>query len=532
MKEWSEGYTTDMPYEMHYFRDLSPAYLRMALLLHGLDMPHRKKNEPLRYLELGYGQGVSLNVHSAAVAGDFWGTDFNPDHALRASETAQAAGLENHVLNHSFAELASLAARGELPQFDVIALHGVWSWISDEARGHILSIINGNLKMGGAVYISYNALPGWAPFMPVRDIMAMHATSVGSNAQNSAVRMQAAYAFVRQLREAGAGYFAVNASAAQRLDSLEGMSLNYVVHEYLNRHWRPFYFTDVAAAMEMVKCSFVTSSRLLTQLDVSLTPALRQMLREAPNRIMCETLRDYALNQQFRADVFVKGSRPLTQREHMDRMGKLRVALACQLEAVNLTINGPAGEIQFKEDVYKPLLAALADKDYTPKTLEELEDHPLLQSMDSAVLTEAVTVLLGAGYAHPAGKPHAAQRDACARLNRVLCERAKAGEAVQVLASPVLGGGVPASRLELLFLLSLADVGEDSAHCALWAQDAWDIMAGRGEQLLRDGQPLEYDEALREMTGLAETFAAQRLPWLRAMGALPAGADTSHKGTN
>lgn len=515
---WNEGYVSDTVYEAHYFRDMEPDFLRMCLLLHGIDLPRRKKNEPLRCLELGYGQGLNMAVCSASVPGEFWGTDFNPDHTLRATELAQSAQLDAQYMNLSFAELDARGAAGALPQFDVITLHGVWSWISDENRRHILNIINRNLKMGGVVYVSYNTLPGWAPFMPVRDLLSMHATAMGTAGQNSLEQLARAYGFVHNLAQSGAGYFVANPLAKQRLDGLQGKSLSYLAHEYLNRDWRPFYFADVAGAMGLAKCTFVSSTRLLNQLDVCVPTETLPHLRSAATPEMRETLRDYCQNQQFRADVFVKGSRRLTQREHMARMGEMAVALACQLEAVTLSINGPLGPMELKEEIYKPVLAALADKGYAPKTMEALEDHPLLKNMDSAVLTEAITVLFGAGYVHPARTAEAEQVAACARLNRQLCEKARQGEGITVLASPVMGGGMAVTRLEMLMLLSRAE-GADKPE--QWAEDALNVLYARGERLQREDQPLSLEEALKEMEGPARIFAEQRLPWLTAVQCLP-----------
>ena len=523
---WTDGYVADIMYEAKYFRDMSPDYVRTCLLLHGVDLPRRKKGEPLRCLELGYGQGLNMAVSGAALPGEFWGTDFNPDHTLRATELAQSAQLEMQLLNLSFAELDARAAAGGLPLFDIIALHGVWSWINDENRRHILNIIHRNLKMGGVVYVSYNTLPGWAPFMPVRDLMVMHADAEGAKGHSSPELLSRAYSFVHTLAESGAGYFLATPSAQNRLKGLQGKSLAYLAHEYLNHDWRPFYFSDVAAALGLAKCSFVTSTRLLNQLDVCVPPQTLPLLRQAATPELRETLRDFSQNQQFRADLFVKGSRRLSQREHMGRMGALPLALACQLEAVSLSVPGPLGALSLKDAVYTPLLAALADADYSPKTLEQLEDHPLLTNMDSATLTEAVTVLLGAGSVHPARAAAPAQAEACARLNRQLCEKVRQGESPDILASPVLGGGVPSSRMEQLFLLSRAEGGEGPAQ---WAEDALNVLSSRGEGLQRDGKNLSKEDALREISALAQRFAEQRLPWLTAMLALPETGHASAK---
>lgn len=182
------------------------------------------------------------------------------------------------------------------------------------------------------------------------------------------------------------------------------------------------------------------------------------------------------------------------------------------------------GECILKEGVYAPLGAALVDNDYAPKSVEELEDHPLLKDMDSAALSEALTVLTGAGFLHPAqDNAHIHNtRSRCDQLNAALLDRTRQGEHLPVLASPVLSGRVGSSRMEQLFLHSLSQRGADAAD---WGEDAWNILAGRGERVLRNGEELSHDDARQEMIFMAQTFAEQRLPFLRAMGAVPSGGD-------
>ncbi len=534
---WSDGYVTNIEYTGGFYRDLTPGLLRMALLLHGMDLPKRPRGEPLRYLELGYGQGVSLNIHAAAFAettgaaaksaplsGEFWGTDIAPNHTLRAGELARTSGADLRLLDASFAELDARSARGELPQFDIIALHGVWSWISDENRGHILNILHRNGKTGGLVYLSYNALPGWAGLAPLRDMLALHASLVGSEAQPLPQRVGQAYAFARRVADTGARYFAEDRRAAALLEQLSSMPLSYVAHEYCNRDWRPFYFADVARTLSMAKLSFAASSRFLDHMaSVCLPPQGRELLERTEHPLLRETLRDYGINRRFRADIFVKGDHRLSPKERLRRIGALRLSLTAPLEAVSLTVPGPLGELSLKEEIYKPVLAALADNNYAPKTVEELEDHPLLETLDSAPLLEALTVLTGAGYAHPAQDAAAAESaaPACARLNAALLERAAQGETSPALASPVLGGGVFLPRLEQLFLLSHWRGGDGPKD---WAEDAADALSARGEQVLRDGTPLERDEIRKELTALAEIFDS-RLPFLETLGLTPPAPD-------
>ena len=83
--DWAAGYVTEVGYTFGYYRDLSPGILRLASLVAGIAPP---AGQPLRYLELGFGQGLSINVHAAAIPGTFWGTDFNPGQVAHARALA------------------------------------------------------------------------------------------------------------------------------------------------------------------------------------------------------------------------------------------------------------------------------------------------------------------------------------------------------------------------------------------------------------------------------------------------------------
>lgn len=72
--------------------------------------------------ELGFGQGLSANMHAAASVCTWHGTDFNPSQAGFARELAAVSGANAQLFDESFAEFF---ARAELPEFDYIGLHGI-----------------------------------------------------------------------------------------------------------------------------------------------------------------------------------------------------------------------------------------------------------------------------------------------------------------------------------------------------------------------------------------------------------------------
>ncbi|MBP8937609.1 MAG: class I SAM-dependent methyltransferase [Agrobacterium sp.] len=158
MQSWNAGYVADLGYTYGFYRELTPAILKFASLTRGVKTA---ADTPVNYCELGCGQGFSANLLAAANPQiEFYATDFNPAHIAGAISLAETAGISNlHFFDDSFAEFE---ARADLPQFDIIALHGIYSWIAKEHRDTIVRFIDRKLKPGGLVYISYNCLPGWS----------------------------------------------------------------------------------------------------------------------------------------------------------------------------------------------------------------------------------------------------------------------------------------------------------------------------------------------------------------------------------
>lgn len=522
MPTHTEGYVTDMAYLAHFQRELTPGFIRFCLLMGGADLPNRAENEPFRYLELGYGQGLSLNIHAAAVPGDFWGTDFMQEHADNAKGMADAADLKNvHALNMSFADLEAYGAAGNLPNFDLITLHGVWSWINAKNRECIQNIIRRHLKPGGIVHVSYNAFPGWASFMPVRELLIRYAAATSGN-PDSGTQTQEAFTFARSFAASGAAFFAEHPNVKEKLDSLQGESVQYLAHEYMNRNWQPFYFEDVEKEMALAQCGFVTSIDSQVKYEAYLPVKVRTLLEAASSRTMRETLYDFAVNRTFRTDLYMKAGRFLSPEERLARLNGLSFALSNPLsfffnQMHCFRIPTQLGSVLLREETIVPLLATLAEKSCTPKSLDFLKTSPRLEGMQEEQLFYLIAVLTSAGYLHVVNKDVPQEtRDACARLNRVLCEQAATGEGQPFLASPVLGTAIAATRMERLFLLAQADgmAGPDE-----WADFTCRIYEKTGSEMIdSNGEPIWPEN----VADIAAIFAREQLPFLRTMGALPA----------
>jgi len=508
--DWAAGYVTEVGYTFGYYRELSPAILRLACVAAGIAAP---AGQHLRYLELGFGQGLSINVHAAAIPGTFWGTDFNPGQVAHARALAEASGSGAVLLDESFEDLA---ARADLPEFDIIALHGVWTWISDENRRFIVDLIRRKLRAGGLVYISYNCFPGWAPAEPLRHLMSLHSELAGSEVTGTIGKVDGALAFARNIADSGALYFRANPAVTARLKQISEQSRNYLAHEYFNRDWELMAFSDVARWLESAKLSYAASAHLLDHTDaVNLTPEGQKLLLGIAHPILRQTVRDYFVNQQFRRDIFVKGTRRLTPLEQHEALRAQAFILTVPAEDVPMKFPGPIGEVTMSESVYRPLIAAFADQGYAPKTLAKLCSYPAFQSQPIGLVLQSVLVLAGVGHLSPAQQPSQKTRQYCRALNKYLCERARSSADILFLASPVLGGAIPVDQLQQTFLLA---VNHNKTKANEQAAFVWNLMAQASQRLMKDGKPIEAaEENLAELERRSEIFRTKQLPILKAL---------------
>jgi len=509
MQDWSEGYVTEIGYTHGYYPELNPVRARLALLASSIVPPDTQVA-----CELGFGQGVSVNIHAAAGTAQWYGTDFNPAHAGFARELAGQGELAGRLHDDAF---EAFCRRTDLPDFDFIGLHGIWSWISDANRAILADFLRRKLKVGGVVYVSYNTQPGWGAIAPLRDLLTGHADALSPGGADTAGRVDAALDFADRLLASGAGYGRANPGVAEYLKSLRKHNHQYLAHEYFNENWMPMPFSRMASCMEAQKLQFAGSASLIEHVpEVNFTSDQRKILDEIPDARFRETIRDFMLNQRFRRDYWVRGVRRLTPFELAERVRAQHVVLAALPETVDLKIQGALGEAALHAGVYQPIIDQLAERPYC--TLGELEQAIARHKVTLGQLLQAILVLTAKGAVHPAQEPAQAEqaRAAATQLNTRLCRMARYGEDIGMLASPVTGGGIPVGRLEKLFLLAR---GQGMTAPEQWAQLAYATLAAQNQRLMKDGTAIDKPEdQLAELERQAREFAGRRLSMLEALG--------------
>lgn len=508
MTDWSSGYVSDIGYTYGYYNELNPLRTRLALLSAGIDFP-----ETATACELGFGQGLSANIHAAASAVEWHGTDFNPAQAAFAQELARTAGSGAALHDAAFADFAN---RPDLPDFDYIGLHGIWSWISDENRGVIVDFLRRKLKVGGVLYISYNTMPGWAAFAPMRHLMTEHASVLGAEGRGIVSRIDGALDFADKLLATNPTFLRANPGLKDRLDRIKGQNRHYLAHEYFNRDWHPMHFSTMADWLEPAKLQFAASAHYLDQVDaINLTADQIAFLAEIPDAMFREATRDFMVNQQFRRDYWIRGRRDLTAFDRAEKLRQLRVMLAAVRADVSLKVTGSLGEANMSEAVYAPILDALADN--RPKTIAQIEQAVAPARIGFNQVMQAMLILAGQGslVAVQDDAVVSRARKACDRLNAAIKLKARGAGDITYLASPVTGGGILVPRFQQLFLLAIDSGRKQPAD---WAQFAWQILESQGQKIVRDGQTIESaKDNIAELTTQAQAFAEKSLGIYRAL---------------
>ena len=478
--DWAKGYVTDIGYTAGFYRETAPSHMAFAALMLGRS-PGRALN-PKRVLELGCGQGFGLALLAAAnpdVA--FEGYDFNPEHVAHARTLAEGAALSNvQVTETSFEDAAAREAANDV---DVIALHGIFSWVARATQDAIVSVLRQRLQPNGLAYVSYNCMPGWAPLAPIRQLMMQVKRR---NPGRSERQLALALDLVGKLRRGNAAYFAAVPAAAQHLDHMVDLDRVYLAHEYLDEHWELLQFADAAARFGEAKLSYVCSATLTENLDQYAVPQdLQALVAETDDPILKETIRDFAANKRFRRDLYARGSAALTQAEHLRALAETKFTLAVPRKSVVLKFAGPLMELAGRDELYRPLLDMLAEKD---ASFEDLLALPAFGRDKASILLDCLALLVHSGQVLPLLTP-AADAAAAHRFNRMIVGHARTGRIYSHLASPVARTGVPVSDFGLLTLAAIYDgKAEDVASAARHAMGILKIL---GRRPMKEGRLLE-----------------------------------------
>ena len=316
MSDWTGGYVSDVEYLPGFYPGQAPVMMDLGCIMGGFEPARRPgSNDAFSYCDIGCGTGDTVAALAAAnPAGQFWGIDLMPSHIARAEDFRRAAGLDNLTLVE--ADVAELAATGapELPQFDYVALHGLFTWVSADVRAGVVRFLNRFLRPGGVVYVGYNVLPGWADVIPIQKVLYEYA---GTRLGSSTDRVALAIDFLGRMIEAGGKGLDTSMRDRLFLDTdipqLVQRQRRYFAHEFLNAQWQPRFHIDVARELAAAKLEYAASAGPMENFaGIGLSEAAQKLLATVPPGPLRETIEDYFLFRRFRRDLFVRGRREIS----------------------------------------------------------------------------------------------------------------------------------------------------------------------------------------------------------------------------
>ncbi len=509
---WSEGYVADAEYSRHCYTSLAPSLLSFVSLMGGVQ-PSSLTPE-FQYCELGCGYGMSTIVMAAATpSSNFWGIDFNPEFSSSANYIKADAALENVAfLEHSFEHL-SCEAHKDLPDFDFVTLHGVWSWISEKNRHHILDFIGKKLKPGGIVYISYNALPGTNLLMPMQKLFY---EIFRMNGNGSARSIDESVRFLESAEQAGTCQLTGNPGYKAFMDRLRSRDLGYIYHEFLNSDWESFYHIDVARHMTAAKLNFVGTTDLIDLYPAQfLQPEQRKLLDRITDSSLANTFLDYCRQNSFRRDVFVKGGRKLSQGEKQ-RLIDETVFVSLIPDTVKPDGRASTGTNSERSTrLYTIILEILAD---SPKSLRQICDVPALRKCPGPTLLEACAAMIASGKLAPIppGFGSVASEPA-QRLNAVIADRAFSGSSPNHFAAPAARTGARASGFDQMVFSAINQAHDgrpEAIKDALLKQ-----MKKHGGNDLQDFTDVDFSSKNEAaLTKAISTILSEKLPLWKRLG--------------
>jgi SAM-dependent methyltransferase len=346
----SAGYLSDTTYPDRFHRELSPAWLQYVAV-HGGAAP-RALDAPFAYLDLGCGFAHSLVVNAGAFPhADFHACDFNAAHIEAATRHAERWGVRNVTF---YQALFDDLLRPDVPLFDCVVLHGVYSWVGPDVRRTIREILARKVKPGGWIYVSYNCLPGWAAESPLRKLLLELARDAPGGAEE---RAKHGLEGLARLATPSLKYFRDEPGAVAAVESFAKDPTNYLAHEFLNETWQLYYSVDVADDMALAGASFVASATLADNHPMLvIDKAAGEAIAALPTARLRQVAMDFAVNQRFRRDLFVKDDTArATGAALLRRLDDLVVGCAGDVDAIGPQAVIPRGKISFQPDFIREL---------------------------------------------------------------------------------------------------------------------------------------------------------------------------------
>jgi methyltransferase-like protein/SAM-dependent methyltransferase len=290
-----------LPYQSKPFAQSQPSRLGAIAKLFALNIAPM---ENARVLELGCASGGNLIPHAVRYPGaKFVGVDLARTQVAAGRARIARLGLTNiEILCQSFTEIGD-----ELGTFDYIICHGVFSWVPPQVQDAIFQIVRARLSPVGVACISYNVLPGWRMFQPLRDAFLLQIP----DHVDSLARVAKARELLQFLATSTTDNGPYGNMIRQWSERLATLPDDYIAHEFLEETNSPSTVRDFTSAAARHGLGYLgeceLSSMILDNYGTEVADQVRT--RSANDLVESEQYLDLLSGRTFRQSILVANER-------------------------------------------------------------------------------------------------------------------------------------------------------------------------------------------------------------------------------
>ena len=310
----------EVRYSNFPYAQTHPDRLATVGALHGLPTPDPST---ARVLEIGCGAGGNLLAMAVATPGiTAVGIDLAAQPIAEGRAAVEAVGIDNVDLRQG--DISDLR-NGELGDFDYIVAHGVYAWVPEPVRDHLLQAIHSHLAPDGLAYVSYNANPGGYMRAALRDAGLWFAGDAGGPVE-MADRAKSLYRFMWENRAGTQDWW--GGLLESQLEALAHGTTHRLVHDELSDFWSPVWFSDFTRRAAAAGLAYVGDADLATLLPHRIPPGVVGDLEAfaGGDRLVREQLTDILRCVFFRMSVVCRDSRTPAEEPSLDALRGLHFA--------------------------------------------------------------------------------------------------------------------------------------------------------------------------------------------------------------
>lgn len=358
MSSWDMGYNSSTLYLHLYHYVSNPLWIKFILTANGCRVPDLDHGYAC---ELGIGQGVNINMHALTSTTEWYGNDFNPSQISFAKNLVPTK-LENmHIYDDSFEQFSK---RNDLPDFEYIIIHGIWSWISPENQQYLIDFINKHLKVGGMLFISYNTAPGHTAFEPTRHLMKMYIEQMLPHTLSAQEQIHDLFHFMQDLVDTVPNSFIYYPNFPLMINNFFHQDPRYLMSEYFSQAWDITHFGIIKEKLDAIKLKFVASAKGSNMIDIiNFNQDQLDFIAPLAGTAIFEDLKDFMINNRFRTDIFVKGPTfltPLEQEKAFQEFSAIRIQPIKNFK-YQITRTCTDETIDMPREIYEPVLNFFGD---------------------------------------------------------------------------------------------------------------------------------------------------------------------------